>query len=136
MQTHWHPGSCSSFERSACGSLLSIFYHFFPLLLVVLSAYSEGPQPAKPPDPLDLIVVTVCPNSSCVKLGVLAPVLLQNEAGVFKFVLPPNGVFRVVNVNCQLSNGFKTVMHYVLAVTVQSSNILISALIHGAEKSA
>jgi hypothetical protein len=79
-------------------------------------------------------------------LGVLAPVLPQsevyvtappqNEAGVFKFVLPPNGVFRVVNVNCQLSNGFKTVMHYVFAVAVQSPEFFISTLIHGAEKSA
>ena len=88
------------------------FYHLFLLLLVVLSAYSEGPQPAKPPEPLDLIVATVSPNSSYVQLGVLAPVLPQNEvyvtsppqneAGVFKFVLLPHGVFSVVNVNCQL----------------------------------
>ena len=117
------------------------FYHLFLLLLVVLSAYSESPQPAKPPELLDLIVATVSPNSSYVQLGVLAPVLPQNEVYVtappqneaFKFVLPPHGVFSVVNVNCQLSNGSKTVKHYVLLVAVQRSKILISTLIHGAE---
>jgi hypothetical protein len=47
------------------------------LSLVVLSAYSEGPQYAKPPDPLDSILVAVYPNSSSAKLGVLTPVLPQ-----------------------------------------------------------
>jgi len=52
------------------------FYYIFLLLLVVLSVYSESPEP---PDPLDLTVVAVCPNSSSDSLGVLAPVLFQNE---------------------------------------------------------
>jgi hypothetical protein len=53
---------------------------------VVLSAYSEGPQYAKPPDPLYSTLVTVYPNSSFAHLGVLAPVLPQDE--VSKIVLP------------------------------------------------
>src|ERR1700689_3444920 len=92
------------------------FFYSFLLLLVVLSAYSEGPQHAKPPDPLDSTPVTVCPNSSSVQLGVLAPVLPQNEVyrsvlpqtEVYKTVLPQNGVFKVVAVNSQLSNRVKT----------------------------
>ena len=60
------------------------FYHISLLLLVVLSAYSEGPQHAKSPEP------TVCSNSS-ISLGVLAPILPQNEE--FKFVLPQNEVY-------------------------------------------
>jgi hypothetical protein len=63
------------------------FYYIFLLLLVVLSAYSESPQP---PDPLDFSVVTVCPNSSSDSLGVLAPVLSQNEMS--GSVLSQNGV--------------------------------------------
>jgi len=55
------------------------FYHIFLLLLVILSAYSESPQHGKPPDSLDSTVATVCPNSSSDSLGVLAPVLPQNE---------------------------------------------------------
>ena len=51
------------------------FYYIFLLLLVVLSAYSESPQQGEPPDPLDLTVVAVCPNSSSDPLGVLAPEL-------------------------------------------------------------
>src|SRR6202167_1704977 len=80
------------------------FYYFFLLLLVVLSAYSESPHHAKPPDFLDPIGVTVCPNSSSAQLGILAPVLPQNEVfrttlpqnEVFGFVLTPSGVFRTV----------------------------------------
>ena len=63
-----------------------IFYHIFFLLLVVLSAYSESPQHAKRPDSPSSIGVTICPNSSTAQLGVLAPVLPQNE--VDKTVLP------------------------------------------------
>jgi hypothetical protein len=37
------------------------FYYSLLLLLLVLSAYSEGPRYAKPPDPLDSTLVTVCP---------------------------------------------------------------------------
>jgi len=70
----------------------------FLLLLVVLSAYSESPQQGEPPDPLDLTVVAVCPNSSSDSLGVLAPVLSQNEmSGSVLFqnrVLPWNEVYR------------------------------------------
>ena len=55
------------------------FYYFFLLLLVVLSVYSESPHHAKPPDFLDPIRDTVCPNSSSTQLGILAPVLPQNE---------------------------------------------------------
>jgi len=64
------------------------------LLLVLLSAYSEGPQYAKPPDPLHSTLVTVYPNSSSAQLGVLAPVLPQNE--VFTIAPPQNGVFRTI----------------------------------------
>src|SRR5882762_1235291 len=60
------------------------FYYFFLLLLVVLSAYSETPHYAKPPDFLDPIRDTVCPNSSSAQLGIFTPVLPQNE--MFGFV--------------------------------------------------
>ena len=96
------------------------FFYSFLLLLVVLSVYSEGPQHAKPPDPLDSTVVTVCPNSSSVQLGVLAP------------VLPQNGVFIIVN--CPLFSKVKTVMHYLLNVAVKSFENLPSTLIHAGEK--
>jgi hypothetical protein len=66
------------------------FYYSFLLLLVVPSAYSEGPQYAKPLDPLDSTLVTVYPNSSSAKLGVL-PVLPQNE--VYKVPLPQNEIY-------------------------------------------
>ena len=46
---------------------------------MVLSAYSESPQQGEPPDSLDFNSVVVCPNSSSDPLGVLAPVLSQNE---------------------------------------------------------
>ena len=94
------------------------FYYSFLLLLVVLSPYSEGPQYAKPPDPLNFTLVTVCPKSSSAQLGILALVLPQNEvskivlpqnkaltlsevldmilSGVFNFFLPPNGVFKII----------------------------------------
>src|ERR1700683_4396918 len=59
------------------------FYYFFLLLLVVLSAYSESPHHAKPPDS-DTTIVTVCPNSIFAQLGILAPVLPQNEVDKMK----------------------------------------------------
>ena len=77
------------------------FCYIFLLLLVVLSAYSESPQYGKPPDPLDLTAVTICPNSSSDSLGVLAPVLPQSE--VFgsvqsqNMVLPQSEVFESQN---------------------------------------
>ena len=70
-----------------------IFYYSFLLLLVLLSAYSECPQYAKPPDPLHSILVTVYPNSSSAQLGVLAPVLPQNE--VYRITLPQNEVYKI-----------------------------------------
>src|SRR6202051_2322141 len=63
------------------------FYYSFLLLLVVLSPYSESPPYVKPPDST---IVTVCPNSSN-PLGVLAPVLTQNE--VYMSTLPQNEVY-------------------------------------------
>src|SRR6204780_1511804 len=79
-----------SARRSFFSSLL------LPLIInfVVLSAYSESPHHAKPPDFLDPIGVTVCPNSSSAQLGILAPVLPQNE--VFRTTLPQNEVFRIL----------------------------------------
>src|ERR1700729_2088135 len=138
------------------------FYYFFLLLLVVLSAYSESPHHAKPPDFLDPIGVTVCPNSSSAQLGVFAPVLPQNEVyrialpqnEVYRFVLPQNGVFKIdlpqveVNrtvlfqsvmfkidaVNCQLSDRVKTIINFTLNLGVKSFNLATSILIHGGEK--
>jgi hypothetical protein len=73
------------------------FYYILLLLLVVLSAYSESPQP---PDPLDFSVVAVCLNSSSDSLGVLTPVLSQNE--IFgsvlsqNMILPQNEEYRTI----------------------------------------
>ena len=86
------------------------FYYFLLLLLVVLSAYSESPHHAKSPDS-DTTIVTVCPNSIFAQLGILAPVLPQNE--VYKITLPQNEVFRdehhcsisKSNCECKLSIG-------------------------------
>src|SRR6202790_4992541 len=69
----------SFFLTSSHHHPLMNFYHISLLLLVVLSAYSEGPQHAKSPEP------TVCSNSS-ISLGVLAPIFPQYK--VFKFTLP------------------------------------------------
>ena len=73
------------------------FYYISLLLLVVLSVYSESPDP---PDPLDLTVVAVCPNSSSDSLGVLAPVLSQNEMSGSVLsqnrVLPQNEVYKTI----------------------------------------
>ena len=59
------------------------FYHISLLLLVVLPAYSESPQHAKPPDSPHCARVTICLNSSSAQLGVLAPVLPQVEVYMF-----------------------------------------------------
>jgi hypothetical protein len=76
------------------------------LLLVVLSAYSEGPQYAKPPDPLDSTLVTVYLNSSSAQLGVLAPVLPQNE--VYKIALPQHEVYMFTQPQNELFHHHKT----------------------------
>src|ERR1700722_13192642 len=55
--------------------------YIFLLLLVILSAYSESPQYCKHSDSFDLPLAAVCPNSSSDNLGILAPVLPQNESG-------------------------------------------------------
>src|ERR1700733_13371851 len=102
------PGSCSLFETPkrvfACSFLLASshhhplmnFYHISLLLLVVLSAYSGSPQHAKPPDSPNPIRIT---NNSSAQLGILAPVLPQNE--VYKSNLPLNEVLKSVTANCQ-----------------------------------
>jgi hypothetical protein len=134
----------------------SMNYHYiFLLLLVVLSAYSESPQYAKPPP----IGVTVYPDCRSTQLGILAPVLPQNESilpqlGVFeivipqnevlKFVLPQtevnrtvllqNEVFKIVAVNSQLFNSVKIIIKFVLNFSAEKFKILTSTLIHGTEK--
>jgi hypothetical protein len=166
-QSQTRPGSCSPFETpkrmpqfsflvASSHHLLHMnFNHFFLLLLVVLSAYSEGPQLSKPPDIFDPTSVTVCPNSSSVKLGVLAPVLPQNEVfelvpapsgvlnvvlipsgmlkfalpqnEVYKFVLPQDGVFK----SAAMSNNMKFVASSLSNVGYRSLNFLTSILMHG-----
>ena len=124
------------------------FYYSFLLLLVVLSAYSESPPYAKPPDST---IVTVCPNSSN-SLGVLAPVLTQNDMYMFFLpqnevymsilpqigmsqtevnitVLPENEVFQIVAVNFQLSSRVKTIINFVINSGVQRFKILPSTLV-------
>jgi hypothetical protein len=78
------------------------FYHISLLLLVVLSAYSESPQHAKPPDSPHCTGVTICLNSSSAQLGVLAPVLPQVEVymftqpnEVYMSIQPQNEVYRI-----------------------------------------
>ena len=129
------------------------FYYSFLLLLVVLSAYSESPPYAKPPDST---IVTVCPNNHT-SLGVLAPVLTQNEVyksflpqnevymsilpqiGMFQTevnitVLPKNEVFQIVAVNFQLSSKVKTIINFVINFGVQRLKMLPSTLVHCGEK--
>jgi hypothetical protein len=72
---------CSPFETPKHVSLLSFLlvfshhhplmniYHISLLLLVVFSAYSEGPQHAKPPEPLVSSLATVCPKYSHISFG-------------------------------------------------------------------
>ena len=90
------------------------FYYFFLLLLVELSAYSESPHHAKPPDFLDPIGVTVCPNSSSDSLGVLAPVLSQNEMSGSVLsqnrVLPQSEVFRSLNMILPQNEVYRTIV--------------------------
>ena len=125
------------------------FYYFFLLLLVVLSVYSESPQHAKAPDSFNSTVVTVCPNSSSTSLGILAPVLPQNE--VFEIALPQNGVFEIVlsqietdktvlhqsnivTVNCQWLNSMKIALNFMSNIGDKITKNLTSAVTHGAEK--
>src|SRR5882762_6750851 len=135
------------------------FYYSFLLLLVVLSAYSESPPYAKPPDST---IVTVCPNSHN-SLDVLAPVSTQNEVymsflpqnevymsflpqnkvymsilpqiGMFQTevnitVLPKNEVFQIVAGNFQLSSRVKTIINFVINFGVQRFKMLPSTLVH------
>ena len=84
--------------------LLASAHHFpymnynciFLLLLVVLSAYSERPQHAHPP-----IEVTVYPNCSSAQLGILAPVLPQNE--VYLTTPPHFGVSKTIPPHIEVS---------------------------------
>jgi hypothetical protein len=64
------------------------------LLLVVLSVCSESLQHALSPYSFDSTLVTVYPNGNSAQLGVLAPVLPQNE--VFRIAPPQNGIFRTI----------------------------------------
>ena len=127
----------------------SMNYHYiFLLLLVVLSAYSESPQHANLPDSPP-IGVTVYLDSISTQLGVLAPVLPQNEVyriappqnEVYKIappqtevVLTLSGVFDDVIVNCQLFNGVKNTVGSLLNLGDKSFKILTSTLIHGGKK--
>src|ERR1700676_3898662 len=152
----------SFFLTSSHHHPLMNFYHISLLLLVVLSAYSEGPQHAKSPEP------TVCSNSS-ISLGVLAPILPQYE--VFKFTLPSkvymstlppnevfmstlpskvymsilpsnevfmstlpqNEVFNIFAVSCQFSGTMKTVTYF-LSNIVKSIQKLTLTVVCGGEK--
>jgi hypothetical protein len=62
-------------------------HYLFLLLLVVLSVYSESPHHVKPTDFLDPTSIAVCTNSSSAQLGILAPVLPQNEVYI---TFPPH----------------------------------------------
>ena len=170
-QIQTRPRSCSPFETPVrerqCSFLLASshhhphmnFYYIFLLLLVVLSAYSESPQHGKPPDSLDSTVVAVCPNSSFDSLGVLAPVLPQSEMfrtvlplnevgsvlqnGVFKFILPQNGVSRnksvlpqssIVTSNCQLFKNRQNSVNSLSNIGDKIMKLLTSIVIHCAKK--
>ena len=132
---------------------MNLCYSFL-LLLLVLSGFSESLQHAKPPDFLHTTRV-VCDSA---QLGVLAPVLPQNEvyritpplnevyktilaqnktltlAEVFNFFLPPNGVLKIVTPNDQLFNNVKTTVKIMLNLGIKSPKHLISILIYGGEK--
>jgi hypothetical protein len=131
------------------------FYYSFLLLLVVLSAYSENPPYAKPPDSPVSTKVTVCPNSHN-SLGILAPVLTQNEVHLSFLpqnevymsilsqirmsqtqvnitVLSKNEVFQVVTINFQLSR-VKIILNFVMNFGVQKFKMLPSTLVHYGEK--
>ena len=66
------------------------FFYSFLLLLVVLSGFSEHLQHANVPD---FLHTPSCSNSSSAQLGILAPVLPQNE--VYGITPPQNKVYRV-----------------------------------------
>jgi len=66
----------------------------FLLLLLVLSGFFENLQHAKPPGFLHTTRVIVYPKSGTAKLGILAPVLPQNE--VYRNSLPQNEVYKIV----------------------------------------
>jgi hypothetical protein len=137
------------------------FYHISLLLLVVLSAYSEGPQHAKSSEP------TVCSNSS-ISLGVLAPILPQYEVfnftlpskvyvsalplnevfmstlpsnevymsilplnEVFKSALPQNEVFNIFAVNCQFFGTVKTVTYSLSNIVKRFQNLTSTVLCSG-----
>ena len=70
------------------------FFYSFLLLLVVLSAYSECPQHALSSYSFDSTLITVYPDGSSAQLGVLAPVLPQNE--VYRIIPPHNEVYKNV----------------------------------------
>ena len=108
------------------------FHYSFLLLLVVLSVYSESLQHAKAPGST---VVTVHPSSSTIPLGILAPVLPQNE--VLKIVLPQNEVIPV-QIKCFGSDiWFKRAqniifkLNLVIAPTVKSFRKLMLTVVHG-----
>jgi len=63
---------------------------------------------------------------------VFRTVQLQSEVDIS--VLPQNGVFNVVIVNCQLANKVKVIINFVLNFEVKSCKFLTSTLIHGGEK--
>jgi hypothetical protein len=64
--TFWNSGlpfACVFLPCFLPSSSTMNFYYSFLLLLVVLSAYSENPPYAKPPDSPVSTIVTFCPNS-------------------------------------------------------------------------
>src|ERR1700727_854102 len=110
------------------------FYYIFLLLLVVLSAYSESPEP---PGPLDFSVVAVCPNSSSDPLGVLAPVLSQNEMSGSVLsqnrVLPQNEGFRSQNMILPQNEVFRTVLlqNEAFEIVLPQNEVNIYVLLQG-----
>src|ERR1700734_3456882 len=114
------------------------FNYSFLLLLVVLSAYSEGPQYVKPPDSVDSTLVTVCPDSSSISLGVLAPILPQIgvvEMGLVQTEINTTVLFRIATINyCQWFNRVKTVINFVLNPGVNRFKFLPLTLVHCEEK--
>src|SRR6202051_4560379 len=142
------------FLLASAHHLPSVNYSYiFLLLLVVLSGYSESPKYAKP-----LIEVVVYPDSSLAQWGILATVLPcilphdevykttqpQNKAD--KIVLPQNDtwlhktvLFKIVSfkidaANCQLFQGMKKIIGFVLNLQVKCFNNLRSVLIDWGEK--
>ena len=111
------------------------FHYSFLLLLVVLSVYSESLQHAKAPGSFNSTVVTVHPSSSTIPLGILAPVLPQNE--VLKIVLPQNEVIPV-QIKCfrsyilfKRAQNILFKLNLVIAQTVKSFRKLMLTVVHG-----